>query len=76
MTLIRMHRGQRASIRDSELSRPFRWRFCSETDVALDVETEADAMKVLAMAEAAWNGRTIKPHRIGSTQKSESSDEV
>jgi hypothetical protein len=42
----------------------------------LDVETEADAMKVLAMAEAAWNGRTIKPHRIGSTQKSESSDEV
>jgi hypothetical protein len=72
MTLIRMHRGQRASIRDSELSRPFRWRFCSETDVAVDVETEADAVKVLAMAEATWNGRTIKPHRIDFARPSES----
>jgi hypothetical protein len=67
MTLIRMHRSQRVSLRNSELSRPFKWRFCSETDVVVDVETEGDALKVLGMAEGAWNGRTVRPHRIDAS---------
>ena len=64
MKLIRMHRDLRSAIQDRELSRPFRWRYCSETDVAVSVETQADADKVLAMARGAWNGKTIEPHQI------------
>lgn len=63
MPLITMHRELRTSIRDLELSRPFRWRFCSEADVVVNVETELDATKVMEMADAAWNGRTRKPQR-------------
>lgn len=64
VTMIRMHRDLRQAIRSSELSRPFKWRFCSETDVAVWVETQADATKVVAMAHRCWNGRTIEPHQI------------
>ena len=71
MPLITMHRKLRASIADLELSRPFRWRFCSEADVVVDVETELDAAKVLEMADAAWNGRTRKPQRADVTQDPE-----
>lgn len=71
MTLIRMHRDLRQAIRGSELSQPFKWRFCSETDVAVCVETQADATKVVAMALGAWNGRTIKPHQINELPESE-----
>lgn len=67
MTMIRMHRSQRDSVRNSELSRPFTWRFCSETDVVIDVETEADALKAMLMAEEAWIGRTVRPHRIDAS---------
>lgn len=63
MPLITMHRELRTSIYDLELSRPFKWRFCSEADVVVDVETELDATKVLEMANAGWNGRTRKPQR-------------
>ena len=71
MTLIRMHRDLRQAIRSSELSEPFKWRFCSETDVAICVETEADATKVVAMALKAWNGRTIEPHQMHELRESE-----
>ena len=64
VTMIRMHRDLRAAIRSSGLSQPFKWRFCSETDVTVRVETQADATKVVAMAHQAWNGRTIEPHQI------------
>ena len=71
VTLIRMHRDLRRAIRSSELSAPFKWRFCSETDVAVCVETEADATKVVAMALEAWNGRTIEPHQMHKLRESE-----
>jgi hypothetical protein len=58
-----MHRDLRALIRDLELSRPFRWRFCSESDVVVDVETEADAAKVMAMTDLGREGRTREPER-------------
>ena len=64
-----MHRDLRSAIRSSELSRPFKWRFCSETDVAVDVETQADSDKVLAMAHAAWNGRTTEPYQVIGSRK-------
>ena len=68
VTLIRMHRDLRQAIRSAELSHPFKWRFCSETDVAVRVETPADATKVLDMALQSWNGRTIEPHQIQGKQ--------
>lgn len=58
MPLIRMHRALRAQIVDGELSRPFTWRFCSESDVVVNVETELDATKVLARTDAAQDDRT------------------
>ena len=58
MPLIRMHRALRAHIVDAELSRPFTWRFCSESDVVVNVETELDATKVLARTDAAQDDRT------------------
>jgi hypothetical protein len=70
VTLIRMHRDLRQAIRSSELSEPFKWRFCSETDVAVCVETEADATKVVGMALEVWNGRTIEPHQINELRES------
>jgi hypothetical protein len=68
VTLIRMHRDLRAAIQDRELSRPFKWPFCSGTDVAVHVETKADAEKVLAMTRGVWNGRTTEPHQISGPQ--------
>ena len=53
MPMIRMHRALRARIVDAELSRPFTWRFCSESDVVVNVETELDATKVLARTDSA-----------------------
>ena len=72
VTLIRMHRDLRQAIRSSELSQPFKWRFCSETDVAVWVRTQADAAKVLAMTIGACNGRTIEPHQINELPGSQS----
>ncbi|GAA4747820.1 hypothetical protein GCM10023264_12040 [Sphingomonas daechungensis] len=69
MASIRMHRDLRRAIRSSELSGPFKWRFCSETDVAVSVETEADAAKVIAMTLGSWNGRTVRPHQIEELPK-------
>ena len=71
VTMIRMHRDLRQAIRSSELSQPFKWRFCSETDVAVSVDTQADATKVVTMARGAWNGRTIEPHQINELPESE-----
>ena len=64
MPLITMHRDLRGCIRDSELSRPFSWRFCSERDVVINIATEVDAAKVLEMVEAGQDKRKQSPVRV------------
>ena len=64
MPLITMHRDLRACIRNSELSRPFSWRFCSEKDVVINIATEVDAAKVLDMVEAGQDRHTQRPVRV------------
>ena len=64
MPLITMHRDLRARIRNSELSRPFSWRFCSEKNVVINIATEVDAVKVLEMVEAGQGPRTQRPARV------------
>ena len=62
--LITMHRDLRGCIRNSELSRPFSWRFCSEKNVVINIATEVDAAKVLDMVQAGQDRHTQGPVRV------------